>query len=526
MKYTLLSLTSILLLFASVRAEEPQEDAQRKLWEPSLVVQKMQENIGQADTIALVVDISPSMTSTLADMGEEFKRLQGLIAASDATYTPMGLITFGKKAKVIERPTKNYTKIATALGKVDSTLSGGKECPMAAIRLALESFAPKLERLVIFLVYDEAGDDQETLEETIELCRQKKATVHLIGRDAAFGKADWTWQQILLSAEASRVEILEATLGSEMPRDSLIYETRFLQRIWDPEGRGLNYCVSSGYAHWALSRLAHETGGAFFPLKSGVSRVAYAHETTLALKAEYRPSLEPLDNVLEAMAKHQLGRFTQPTLEAMSKVEWPNMVFKGVQSPEDMTMRFNKCLKEIATASQQVDAVLEAHLKGRSAYRESLLRARADWELTGASLMVIRFHLERLKDQVEGWLKDSAILKLSGRVIIVPDSNVHAESNETRESRESLQDLLGEADGAVDMTSRFLESLTQITNQPCSDAASMRLRAEKALELVMGNHKNTPWAASARLIKEAMGDYILKPIKFVPGSGPITNPFQ
>ena len=170
---------------------------------------------------------------------------------------------------------------------------------------------------MFFIVFDEAGYDQGALEQTLELCRQKKATVHLIGRDAAFGRSVWSWQQ---QDATGNVIILEAKLGSEMPQDCMLYETRFLQRHWDPEGRGLDFCISSGYSPWALSRLAHETGGIFFPLQAGISKVTYAHEAIRSLQAGYRPSLEHKDAVLEALAKHQLGRFTQSTMEAVGKI--------------------------------------------------------------------------------------------------------------------------------------------------------------------------------------------------------------
>lgn len=513
----------VLAPLAVLDAEETPEEIERKLWSPSAVVQAMKDNLGQAEAIVLVVDVSPSMKDTLAEMGKEFERLHSLIAESGGSYTPMGLITFGKKPKVVERPTKNYPKIAAALGRVDPSISGGKECPMAAVRLALESFAPKLERLVIFLVYDEAGDDQDSLEETIELCRQKKATVHLIGRDAAFGRCLWSWQQQEGEGASRIVSLMEAKLGSEMPQDSMIYESRFLQRIWDPDGRGLDFCISSGYSPWALSRLAHETAGVFFPLKAGVSKVAYAHEARRSILAGYRPSLEPREAVLEALGKHQLGRFTQSTMAAVEKITWPTMVFKGVQDPEDMTMRLNKCLTGISKAALEVDVILEAHLKGRSAYRESLLRARADWELAGASLMVIRYHLESLKEQVAAWLKDPAILRYQGRVVIIPAvMGIAIDSHRAS----SEPDFLGEADPGIDMTNRFLENMNQIVGKPCPDAVSMKARADKALELVGSNHKDTPWAAMARMIKKSMGGYFIKPLNPAIKGKDVTNRFQ
>ena len=130
---------------------------------------------------------------------------------------------------------------------------------MVADKYRSYRLASQGKRHVMIVVFtDEAGDDVDSLDDTVDLCRKLAMPVFVVGRPAPFGRdaayVKWIdpdpkfdqrpqWVPVRLGPESLMVESLKLRFPGEGEDDPLL---------------------DSGFGPYALTRLCYETGGLYF----------------------------------------------------------------------------------------------------------------------------------------------------------------------------------------------------------------------------------------------------------------------
>ena len=226
--------------------------------------------------VVWVFDQSLSMKDDQAEIRDRIEKVYeelGLSSAArgDALWT--GVVSYGKNFAVhTPKPTTFLKEIKTAIDEVPVDESG-EEMMCQAIGQAVNNFrqfsgAGGGRQMMIVLVSDESGnpdDNQRSLEPTIKACKDAKAGVYVLGREAVFGYpfAHMRW---IVSRPAvgggpplTRPYIVAIDRGPETPMVEML-QTEGYQKRFDAH--------PSGFGPYEQVRLARETGGVFLMLPS------------------------------------------------------------------------------------------------------------------------------------------------------------------------------------------------------------------------------------------------------------------
>jgi hypothetical protein len=178
---------------------------------------------------------------------------------------------FGKEvAFPIETPTANPAEIESAIAGITEDASGS-EMPLTAVKEAVEKFLPfrtdKDRYLMVVLVTDEAGDDENLIEPVLELLKKNSITVSVVGSRAPFGRRMVPGVMSEVSADFGQGNNKGAVLmhqGPETPRPEHINLA-----FWNPNFAGDDTeLLDSGFGPYTLTRLAQESGGTYYACRA------------------------------------------------------------------------------------------------------------------------------------------------------------------------------------------------------------------------------------------------------------------
>jgi hypothetical protein len=222
----------------------------------------------------------------------------------------------------------------------------GNENVMSAISLAINSVPtfPPNTRIEVVLWTDESGDDLAMLEDVIQLCRQRRARVHVVGPLSVFGM-EGGLQQFTLPAPNLWSVLLPVKRGpdsafperAQLPlwhdsqdvnwgSDTLIPAASSVQNLGGPH-RQLLLAPSGPYA---LTRLALATGGSYTALNRAGDLAAAEREQLFEYMPDYRSGMQiaydidkyPLRKaVIEAAALTGTANYWPPPLA------YPNSIY-------------------------------------------------------------------------------------------------------------------------------------------------------------------------------------------------------
>jgi hypothetical protein len=170
----------------------------------------------------------------------------------------------------VEEPTANATEIESAVSAITDDASG-TENVFAAIKAAAEKYLPyrseKDRYLMIVVITDEAGDDDNLIEPTLEVLKKNQIPVSIVGSRAPFGRRAVPGVIAETSPDFGQNPAKAGVLMHHGP------ETPF------PENINLAYSSSmysgddaelldSGFGPYSLTRLARETGGTYYACRA------------------------------------------------------------------------------------------------------------------------------------------------------------------------------------------------------------------------------------------------------------------
>ncbi|UUO06975.1 VWA domain-containing protein [Blastopirellula sp. J2-11] len=187
--------------------------------------------------------------------------LAGALAGKSADRLTSAVVAVGGATPqfLIDQPTGDIAMVRDQIGKLPSDDSGAEPI-FAAVDQALDKygkFQAQNRAVAIVIVTDEAGDDQDMVDAVIAKARPLGIKIHAIGVPAPFGRLSG-----LMQTAENRSDGKPAIVQGP--------ETRRLQRInldFTSSGFGSQE-IDSGFGPFALNYLCRATGGAYLIVRS------------------------------------------------------------------------------------------------------------------------------------------------------------------------------------------------------------------------------------------------------------------
>jgi hypothetical protein len=237
--------------------------------------------------ILLSLDERPTLVAWLFDQSGSLKPQRESIAKRfDRIYKELGIIEesgnkafkqhgqqplltvvaeFGNSVDLITpKPIDDLSAIKSAVRSIkDDANDNGKENVFQSVGFLAEKFrhyrlASPRRNVMIVVFTDEAGDDLEALDATVDLCRKYEMPVYVIGVPAPFGRETayikWVDPDPRFDQTPQKAPVHQGP-ESLMPERIMLL---FGGKKEDEEQ------MDSGFGPFGLSRLAYETGGLYF----------------------------------------------------------------------------------------------------------------------------------------------------------------------------------------------------------------------------------------------------------------------
>lgn len=237
--------------------------------------------------ILLSLDERPTLVAWLFDQSGSLKPQREVIAKRfDKIYKELGLIEkqgnsafkqhgqqplltaiaeFGNSVDLITpKPIDDLDQIKSSVRAIkDDPKDNGTENVFQAVSFLAQKFrhyrlSTPRRNVMIVVFTDEAGDDIDSLDSTVELCRKYEMPVYVVGVPAPFGRTNAfvTW----IDPDPHYDQTPQKAPLHQGP-ESLMPERLMLLFGGKPENE---VQIDSGFGPFGLCRLTYETGGLYF----------------------------------------------------------------------------------------------------------------------------------------------------------------------------------------------------------------------------------------------------------------------
>jgi hypothetical protein len=284
---------------------------QPRMSESSSVQQALDGVLGEIGTRAakqdlLVVWMFDASISLREDRPQIATRLAGFFQQQDALperekhLVMSAAVAFGSTAVELEPPTRYGKKIVEAVARVPDDTTG-MERTFASVKWVAQHYPKHKGQMLIVVWTDEAGDDLQELEATIQVCTKRKVLVSVVGPGAVLGRV--YGRQSWPNPNGGRPLALQVTRGPDGPAPERLllpywFETHFPS--WGEPGEGridqfpawyggpqLEFMLS-GLGPYGLVRLVTATGGTYTLLDRPADRSPFR----LEVMRPYLPSCQ------------------------------------------------------------------------------------------------------------------------------------------------------------------------------------------------------------------------------------------
>jgi len=305
--------------------------------------------------VVWLFDQSGSLRGERAALVDRLRRIYQELGVLEAAGNPAfarhddkplltSVMGFGEEVRAyLPQPTDDYDEIAAAIEAIDPDETG-REHVFQAVAAAADRFRtyrlPRHRRRHVMVVVftDEAGDDWQTLDDTVALCRKLAMPVYVVGRPAPFGREDAYVKWVDPDPQFDqRPQWVPVRLGPETLLPEHL-KLRFAGQAADDE------LLDSGFGPYALTRLCYETGGLYFAAHPNrrVGQQVAAHEVDHlsahfaqffdpAVMRRYQPDYVPV----AAYQRMVAGNRAQSALIEAAQATWTSPL-------EDVRTRFPK----------------------------------------------------------------------------------------------------------------------------------------------------------------------------------------
>ena len=387
------------------------------------------------------------------------------------------VVSYGAKMRERVAPTEFGEKIIAAVQDLPVDRTGNEKVFDAVAKCAANYRASWTKQCVIVIWTDESGDDVAALPNAIEVCRDNRVTVSVVGPSSVLG-AD-TGLHSYTDPKTNCVYQLPVRRGPDTPVPERLelgywYPTRFGggRRFGRQFGRprGLPSWLGgqdlegilSGFSPYALTRLATQTGGAYTIFDRPEDRGPF-DPTAMS---QYAPSYGSMEEYQADVRDNPIRRAVMNANRELrgKKIDSPPMML-FVKSTGDRHfdfMRFyytpNQFLSKLktsrgrlkgqATRSAKVidkalrhlstDTGLETGLEDQYRYEKSA-RWRAWYDLTRGRLLANSARLEEYRLIIDDLIEPGSLKSDTNHVILVASPKIRASSKYRKRAEEAEQ---------------------------------------------------------------------------------------
>lgn len=455
--------------------------------------------------ILLSLDERPTLVAWLFDQSGSLKSQRESIAKRfDKIYEELGIVEqsgnvafkqhgqqplltvvaeFGNGINYLtSKPTNDLAAIKKAVRSInDDKKSNGRENVFQSVGAVAEKFrqvrlASPRRNVMIVVFTDEAGDDIEALDATVDLCRKYEMPVYVIGVPAPFGRdlayVKWVDPDPKFDQSPQKAPVHQGPESLMSERIMLL----FGGRKEDEEQ------MDSGFGPYGLSRLAYQTGGLYFTVhpnrKTGKKiqpweTAAMASQLSLffdeRVMRNYRPDYLPVRQYYDLLKSNKACAALVEASQLSATTEMENVRRRFPRSDDAQFARdLSNAQRSAAKLEPKIDALVTVLRQGEDD-RDKLTTPR--WQ-AGYDLAIGR--ALAVKVRTEGF---NAMLALAKQGLKFKDP------------KSDTWDLLP------------TDKVT-VNSQLERDAEDAR----KYLKRVLSDHKGTPWAIDAeRELREPLG---------------------
>lgn len=292
------------------------------------------------------------------------------------------VVRFGAAPLELVKTTRDFTKVTNAVAALQDDTSG-QENVFNAIQFCLAQYSRWQGTLIIVVWTDESGDDTMLLEDTLRVCRERDAVVHVVGPNAVFGSDRGThlWRDgatgltFRLPVKRGPETSLPERLMLPYWHDSGIPHAKMNGNLVAQDlpwyGGPMREGMLSGFGPYALTRLALMTGGTFTILNRPGDRTIATLEQLRSYTPDYSAAREYLSEVQslplrKAVSDASLLIWQAPQLEPppmtflfSRQIFYPFAPYIDFRNPANFRTAFRDNLQKAIAGSQAEQAIIE-----------------------------------------------------------------------------------------------------------------------------------------------------------------------
>jgi hypothetical protein len=326
--------------------------------------------------VAWIFDRSPSVNKRREAIAARFENVYkqlGTLKVDKARALKTAVAVFGDQPEMLtDDPIDDVSEIVDIIRNIEPD-SSGEEAVFAAVGMVAKKCLKYRQggnkrNVMIIVVTDEAGSDQQRLETVIKLTKRYGIKVYVVGNAAPFGRKTieipWEYEGQMILAELE-------------PGPETIFPERLRLPFWSAKASDLKE-MSSGYGPYALTRLCAETGGMYL-----ITQDTSGPRFDPSVMRNYHPSYDPVRayerEVSENIAKKSL-------IEAAARLEVKNIRRPQLNfdAPNDNVLRteISEAQLPVAESYDRVERLVAHLAKGeKDRKRISDARWRANYDL-------------------------------------------------------------------------------------------------------------------------------------------------
>jgi hypothetical protein len=215
------------------------------------------------------------------------------------------VVAWGQEPKPLVDPTTDTKKVIEAIRSIETDESG-VENVFTAVQFAIERYKSRVtqqrRKMMIIVWTDESGDDYRLIDPVVGNCQRLAIPVYTVGPSSMFGKEIGTRPYV--SPENGQTYFLPMNRGPET-----IHQEQIEVPFWFAGSQYEN--LHSGLGPFALTRLAYETGGAYF-IKDDPKDVSPFKVQTMI---RYAPEYDSVANYIQRVKASPLRRAIMQAVE-------------------------------------------------------------------------------------------------------------------------------------------------------------------------------------------------------------------
>ncbi|HET6880991.1 MAG TPA: vWA domain-containing protein [Pirellulales bacterium] len=388
----------------------------------------------------LVVWLMDASISLVPDRLEVSQRLDQIYHELDASGGALddsvssAVVAFGQNVQELAPPTADYAQVVESIRKVPTDSSGIENVFSAVLQCVIryqKQRTSEHRRVMIVIWTDESGNDYARLEEAVQFCRNNVIPVYVVGPSAMFGKEQGT---VSYKHTDGKTYQLPVDRGPDSVREERLHVPYWFE--------GNQYdSLRAGLGPFALTRLAHESGGAYFIKDKTGDGSPFSIETMQRFQPDY---LSP-DEYLRAAAHSPLRKAVLSVVDLTRQRKFkatPRLSF----APTAQSY-FNDMREAQETAAynsmvlQQCLAVFGARGFEQQYAKEPSPRWRAWYDLTYGRLLAMMVRCNEYNWACATMKAKGAdfVDKKSNRWQFKPDGELHFGSQDERMAKEATR---------------------------------------------------------------------------------------